>query len=96
MDKYDVTLGVYLHYKDKKIVWLRDVDLVDSQRVLQLSLIEHFLPGFHSFKAENISDEPFHESFESFFSFVHHKNKEVEKWTFMGRVVPQGMFYQII
>lgn len=90
MNKGIYKLGLYMHYEGR-VVWVYDI--VDG--VARAHKLIHFYYGTHSFSDEHI---------DGFISFpaeelneiITHKNRLTEVWTFLGRIVPQGMFFQVV
>jgi len=95
MDKHGFTLGIYLHHTGAG-AWLYDVTEKDNAYLLHFHPIENFYNGFHSFTADRVSDETFTLPDEDLYNTVRHKNRDREEWLFLGRLVRQGEFYQIV
>lgn len=96
MEKYGIILGVYVH-KSGKVAWLYDVTKTDeNENLLHFQVIDYFLYGLHSFHKDRLTNEIFSMSDADLYEIVEHKNRYEEVWQFIGRVVPQGDYYQVI
>lgn len=95
MERYGIILGIYLN-KDGRAAWLYDVTTNKDKKIMHFCLIDYFAYGHHSFHKDRLTQEKFTVSEEELYELVEHKKRYEEKWQFIGRVVKQGEYYQVV